>query len=225
MTTFPPRLILFDCDGTLTNSHGAIVTAMQQAFESCGLKAPPSGAINDVIGLSLRKAVLELGSELQRSETELQERLIAAYRKFYLESEKQVALFPQVRETLDELKSRGYWMGVVTGKSLSGLKRVLDIFQLSEYFLCLRTADCTHSKPHPAMVIECMHELGVDAHHTSVVGDAVLDMQMALAAGVPAIGVSFGVAGSAALVQAGAGSVVDHFSELLVHYPRLHPHA
>ncbi|PJA30731.1 MAG: hydrolase, partial [Zetaproteobacteria bacterium CG_4_9_14_3_um_filter_53_7] len=150
------------------------------------------------------------------------EQVIEGYRDSYRDSESMVRLFPHVSETLEALRERGYWLGVVTGKSHPGLLRVLDTFKLADQFLVLRTADCTHSKPHPAMVLECMHEMGVTCGQTVVVGDALFDVQMARAAHVRSIGVSFGVAAGSELMAAGAQVVVDHFAELLEHFPPLH---
>jgi phosphoglycolate phosphatase len=67
-----------------------------------------------------------------------------------------------------------------------------------------------------------MAELGVGPGQTSLVGDALFDMQMADAAGVRAYGVSFGVESAEALFAAGAIDVVDHFPALLEHFPPLH---
>jgi len=218
--TSQPSLILFDCDGTLTDSHGAIVEAMQLAFQRNDLEQPAADAVNGVIGLSLHEAVRRLLPG-HKPEDELFEGIMQGYRECYRIAESHISLYPDVCEVLAELKQRGYWLGVVTGKSLPGLQRVLDTFALRDYFYVLRTADCTHSKPHPAMVNECMTEMGIKADRTVVVGDALFDVQMAKAAGVPCIGVSFGVGERDALLQAGAEVVVDHFSTLLDHFPPL----
>lgn len=210
------QLILFDCDGTLTDSHSAIVHAMQQAFVSSGMPMPDAESVNGIIGLSLIAAIEQLmpaGGDAHA--------VAAAYRHHYRESEAGLALYPGVIETLDELKSRGYWMGVVTGKSRPGLLRVLERFSLQDYFLAWRTADCCPSKPHPAMVSECMAELGVMPACTTVIGDARFDMQLAQAAGVRAIGVSFGVESPEALREEGACVVIDHFPDLLEYFPPL----
>jgi len=214
-----PSLILFDCDGTLMNSHLSIVQAMQKAFSRYGLPEPSSQAVFDVIGLSLVKAVDQLAAT-----TELSEKIILAYREYYRAAEDEPELYPGVHDTLQALRQRGYWLGVVTGKSMTGLLRVLDAFDLQDYFYVLRTADCCNSKPHPAMVLECMAEMGVEATQTFVVGDALFDIQMANAAGVRSLGVSFGVSGSDELDHAGAGVVVDDFSDLLAYFPPLQDH-
>ncbi len=217
-----PQLILFDCDGTLTDSHGLIVSAMQQAFTLAGIEPPTNAAVSAIIGMSLRGAVLALLDKKQAETPALVEKILDGYRDSYRESEQQIQLFPHVSETLAELRERGYWLGVVTGKSHAGLLRVLESFNLRDLFLVLRTADCTHSKPHPAMVLECMAEMGVSCNQTMVVGDALFDIQMANAAEVGSIGVSFGVAKSGDLMAAGAQVVVEDFSALLDHFQPLH---
>lgn len=214
-----PYLILFDCDGTLMDSHFAIVRAMQKAFCSCGLPEPPVKAVFDVIGLSLDRAIDQLAGN-----THLAENIKQAYRDYYRAAEHELKLYPGVHETLQALRQRGYWLGVVTGKSMAGLLRVLDAFGLQDYFYVLRTADCCNSKPHPAMVLECMAEMGVEAAQTCVVGDALYDIQMAYAVGAAALGVSFGVSDSDELEHAGAIAVVNEFSDLLTYFPPLQDH-
>jgi phosphoglycolate phosphatase len=215
-TDLKAHLILFDCDGTLTDSHGTIVESMQMAFASCGLGKPSDVAVCKVIGLSLQAAVEALSSD-----TSCNERIIEAYRQHYSTAEASLSLYPGVIETLEELRRRGYWMGVVTGKSKPGLIRVLKQFDLAEYFLVLRTADCCLSKPHPAMALECMEELGVSPERTTLVGDAIFDMQMAASANLRALGVSFGVESAEVLYAEGAVDVMDDFPALLVHFPPL----
>jgi len=207
-------LILFDCDGTLTDSHGLIVRAMQLAFCDCDLEPPTSTAVQQVTGLSLSLAVAGLTEAV-----DMHERIVAAYRSHYRSGEADIQLFPGVRETLDALKDRGYWLGIVTGKSKPGLMQALDLFSLRDYFYVIRTADCTPSKPHPAMVLESMEEMGAQACNTHVIGDAVFDMQMARAAGVQAIGVSYGAASAEMLAEAGASRIVHQFPELLSSFP------
>lgn len=192
---------------------------MQQAFQRSGLPAPKAKVVNDIIGLSLSEAVRRLLPNAKSDE--LHEKIMAEYRDCYRVAENQITLYPDVPEVLSELKQRGYWLGIVTGKSHPGMMRVLDMFSLRDMFYVIRTADCTHSKPHPAMVTESMQELGVSAEKTWVVGDALFDVQMAKSAGVPCIGVSFGAGDGDALLEAGAVSVVDGFSELLRQFPPL----
>jgi len=214
--TNDPHLILFDCDGTLTDSHGAIVKAMQQAFAASTLPVPDDEAVHAVIGLSLSRAVAALSAESAD-----RERITELYRQNYTAAESTLSLYPGVVETLGELVKRGYWLGIVTGKSRSGMMRVMQQFELDDYFLVVRTADCCLSKPHPAMALECMHELGVAPERTTLVGDAIFDMQMAASANLRALGVSFGVESAEVLMAEGAVDVVDDFPALLAYFPPL----
>lgn len=216
MVSAAPYLILFDCDGTLMDSQGAIVRAMQQAFRTNGFAAPDEISIHRVIGLSLCDAVRQLSGR-----PEGHENIMHDYRLFYRTCEDEVALFPAVRETLQTLRERGYWLGLVTGKSRSGLLRALDSRGLREMFYVMRTADCCPSKPHPAMVLECMQEMGLSARQTGVVGDAIFDIRMAAAAGVSSFGVAYGVSSGEELYSAGATAVADKFSDLLEYFPVL----
>ncbi len=211
-----PHLILFDCDGTLVDSHGHIMHVMQQTFEEHGLQPPPVADIRAVIGLSLTEAVCRL---LPVTDNELRERIVTSYRQRYGSIPDESQLYAGVREILMALKEDGYWLGVVTGKSHRGLMRTLEQHQLRDLFLVWRTADICPSKPHPAMVLECMDETGVNPMRTTVVGDSCFDMQMAGLGGVRALGVTYGAAGADALLTAGATAVVHTFPGLRAHFP------
>jgi phosphoglycolate phosphatase len=211
-----PELILFDCDGTLVDSQCQIITSMQTAFADNGLETPSEASVRAIIGLSLATAVDRLAPGLDRA---TQEAVLAAYRRSYVDSERSLGLYPGVREGLESLCDKGYWLGIVTGKSRKGLLRVLDAFNLHPLFQVWRTADCCPSKPHPAMVLECMDELGMGAARTYVIGDACFDMEMARAAGVQALGVSYGVEPAERLTAAGAVQVFHHFDEISPWFP------
>jgi len=215
----PLQLILFDCDGTLTDSHGAIAQAMQKAFTDHGLAEPNYQDVLGIIGLSLLAAVEQLADD--DLDENLKTKLCESYGSNYRGMESSLALYPNVIETLEELGGRGYVMGVVTGKSSRGLLRVFDVFDLQRFFPVWRTADICLSKPHPAMVNECMAEMGAVAANTTVIGDSRFDIQMAKAAGVRSYGVSFGVEPAHILKAEGALAVFDRFEDILKAYPQL----
>jgi phosphoglycolate phosphatase len=213
------QLILFDCDGTLTDSNMVIVRAVQQAFEDSALVAPNTTDILAALGMSLEGVVEGLLQKQGNDSKELVSMIAQAYRQHYWSFEKDISLYPGVLNVLETLKQRGYWMAVVTGKSKDGLERVLSRFDLKKYFYTWRTADCCHSKPHPAMALECMSELGIEAKNTTLVGDSHFDIQMAKAAGVGALGAAFGSENSQHLYDEGADKVLFSFEELLDCFP------
>ncbi len=213
------QLILFDCDGTLTDSHGAIARAMQKSFADHGFTEPEYKDVLAIIGLSLVAAVEQLApSDMDEQD---KQQIATSYAVNYRATESGVELYPHVIETLEELAGRGYHMGVVTGKSSRGLIRVMDLFDLHKFFPVWRTADLCYSKPHPAMALECMDEMGATVANTVVIGDSRFDIQMANAAGMRSLGVSFGVESAHALHQEGAMSVIDEFQDVLNFFPGL----
>ena len=212
-------LILFDCDGTLTDSNSLIVRAIQAAFSEQHLSIPEPEEVLASLGMSLH-GVLDALLQRQHATADMSA-LAESYRHHYWSGESDMMLYPQVLETLAVLKERGYWMGIVTGKSKSGLLRVLERFPLQDYMMVWRTADCCPSKPHPAMAEECMQELGVRAERTALVGDAHFDIRMAKHAGIRALGVALNGDSGAHLMDEGAEVVVHQFDDLLRYFPEL----
>lgn len=215
------HLILFDCDGTLTDSNMVIVYSIQRAFEDSALSAPSTQDVLAALGMSLHGVVEGLLRKQGAYSQLLVNKVADSYREYYHAFEKDIRLYPKVLDVLVTLKERGYWMAVVTGKSKGGLERVLSRFDLEKYFYVWRTADCCHSKPHPAMALECMEALGIDAANTTLVGDSHFDIQMAKAAGVRALGASFDSENTQHLYDEGADKVLHAFEELLDCFPQL----
>jgi phosphoglycolate phosphatase len=100
-------------------------------------------------------------------------------------------LFSGMRELLASLQKERI-LGIATGKSRRGLDRSLEATGLKPYFQASRCADETHPKPHPAMLLELMDELGVAAQGALMIGDTSHDLEMARAAGVDALAVTYG---------------------------------
>ena len=84
------------------------------------------------------------------------------------------------------------FVAIATGKSRRGLDRALAATGLKECFVASRCADETNPKPHPAMLVELMDELGVDSRAALMIGDTSHDLEMARAAGVDALAVTYG---------------------------------
>lgn len=189
-------LIVFDWDGTLMDSAGAIVRAMQAAARDLGLPAPSDERARYVIGLGLADALQHAVPELPAAD---HARMVERYRHHYLSTDRELSLFEGVEALIGTLAGRGCMLGVATGKSRLGLNRVLQHTGLAPYFHATRCADECFSKPHPAMLEELMDELGVRPERTLMVGDTTHDLQMARKAGTVALAVSFGAHSRAAL--------------------------
>ena len=182
-------LIAFDWDGTLFDSTAIIVRCIQQAVTDVGGAKPTDKAAAYVIGMGLMQALAHAAPDVPPARyPQLGER----YRHYYLAHQNDLSLFPGVLPLLDELKARQHWLAVATGKSRRGLDDVLRTVQLQGMFNASRTADETAGKPHPLMLQELMREFGTEPERTLMIGDTTHDLQMAVNAGCPAVGVSYG---------------------------------
>lgn len=183
------ELVVFDWDGTLLDSAGAIVSAIQSACRDLGLAIPDDARARHVIGLGLADALRHAVPDLQ---PENYQAMVERYRFHYLSGDHQLTLFPGVREMLARLQAAGHILSVATGKSRLGLDRALDHSGLRQLFQASRCADECHSKPHPQMLDELMAEFGVAADSTVMIGDTSHDLLMASNAGVAGLAVTYG---------------------------------
>ena len=182
-------LIVFDWDGTILDSTGAIVHAIQAACLDLGLPAPSADTARHVIGLGLADALRYAAPQLSESEVP---QIVARYRHHYLAQDHGLCLFDGIAALIDQLHAAGYQLAVATGKGRSGLDRALLHSGLGRYFVSSRCADECFSKPHPQMLEELMVELGCVPERTVMIGDTAHDLLMARNAGVPALAVTYG---------------------------------
>ena len=204
-------LIVFDWDGTLMDSAGAIVACIQAACVDLGIEPPQEAAARHVIGLGLHDALSSAVPSLPVSEYR---RVAERYRHHYLSRDHELTLFPGAGELIAELHELGFLLAVATGKSRLGLDRALGATGLGRFFHATRCADECSSKPDPAMLLELMEELAVAAPRTLMVGDTTHDLLMARNAGVSALAAGFGAHAHAVLKAEGPLHVAQDFREL-----------
>jgi phosphoglycolate phosphatase len=210
----PPRLVIFDCDGTLVDSQHHIVSAMHAAFGAHGLALPPADAVRRTVGLPLGVAIQRLlpaGFDPAA--------VIEAYKQAAVAQrshpDHEEPLFPDLVETLDRLEAAGHLLGIATGKARRGLDFTLASHRLTGRFVTLQTSDVVAAgKPAPDMTLQAMAEAGAEPASTIVVGDTTYDMEMARNAGVAAVGVSWGYHDEAMLRGAGASRIISSFRQL-----------
>jgi phosphoglycolate phosphatase len=182
------RLLVFDWDGTIIDSAATIAECICEASRELGLEVPERGRARHVIGLGLHDAMRIAVPDLPARRYP---EFVACYRRHFLAREDAMQLFDGMRELLADL-SKKHLLAIATGKSRRGLDRALDSSQLRPYFAASRCADETNPKPHPAMLFEIMEELQTDAKSALMVGDTSHDLEMARAAGVDALAVTYG---------------------------------
>lgn len=210
------RLVVFDVDGTLVDSQADILASMASAFGEVDVTEPPNENVLGIVGLSLDVAMARLAPDQSR---DVQYRLVDAYKRAYMHlrvskgSVSSSPLYPGARGVLDQLKADpNTVLGIATGKSRRGLDTLLEGHGLQRVFATEQVADFHPSKPHPSMLVAAMDETSIAPDRAVMVGDTSFDMEMARAAGMAAIGVSWGYHPREALGLAEV--VIDGFAEL-----------
>ena len=204
-------LVVFDWDGTLLDSTGAIVKAIQSASRDVGATPPTNERARYVIGLGLRDALLHAVPDLPESRYD---DLVDAYRKHYLSGDHELCLFEGVEMLLQQLQAEHRWIAVATGKSRLGLDRALGHSGLGRYFDTTRTADETRGKPHPQMLEEIMNQFAVAPERTLMIGDTTHDLLMAQNAGAKGLGITHGAHQVSALLDCRPVGLVDSIPDL-----------
>ncbi len=210
------RLILFDADGTLIDSQSIIYESMRLTFLRFGYEEPTLNATRSIIGLTLDRAIATI---MQREIDDEVLAMTTEYKHIYLElaqyEEMQSLPFNGIPALVRRLAAQpGTLLGIVTGKSRRGVRKLLETAHFENVFVTSRCADDCPSKPHPAMVLECCDEVGVHPRNAVVVGDTGFDMEMAVSAGATAIGVSWGYHSVERIVAAGACHVAHSSLDL-----------
>ena len=205
------ELLVFDWDGTLIDSAGAIVWCIQSACRELGLPVPDDARASHVIGLGLQDA---LAYAVPGLPPEDYGRVVESYRRHFLARDAEIPLFPGAEAMLSGLRERGHVLAIATGKSRAGLSRALENTGLRPLFASSRCADQCAPKPAPDMLLELMAELGTGEANTLMIGDTVHDLNMAESAGVPAVAVSYGAHAKADLARLGPLACLESINEL-----------
>jgi phosphoglycolate phosphatase len=182
------RLLVFDWDGTIIDSASTIAVCIQDASRELGLAVPDAERASHVIGLGLQDAMRIAVPGLPAARYP---EFVASYRSHFQTRKDSMQLFDGMRALLEGL-ARKHLLAIATGKSRRGLDRDLEFHGLRPLFVASRCADETNPKPHPAMLTELMAELCTAKVETLMVGDTSHDMEMARAAGVDALAVTYG---------------------------------
>ncbi|MFH1780188.1 MAG: HAD-IA family hydrolase [Candidatus Micrarchaeota archaeon] len=202
------KCFLFDLDGVIFDTYELI----QQSFEytsSQNKLVLPENYMHSVLGRPLADCLRLFGSK----EEELP-KLIERYVSFQNDNiARLVRVFPEVRETLDYLKSKGFKIGIVTGRHRASTTQLLSNFELDSYFDAIVTSEeVKNYKPHPDHVTKALELLEAEASKSFMVGDADVDVIAGKTAGVKTIVTAY-TAGTS-LNHLGPDYVIDAFNEL-----------
>lgn len=206
-------LLIFDWDGTLSDSTAKIVRCVQAAAKDFNVPMQTDDAVKDIIGLSLTEAFRVLYPALSESDRGA---LSDRYSDIFIAADQSPSAFYRgVEESLAVLRASGFRLAIATGKSRKGLDRVLGNLGWSTFFDATRCADESASKPAPLMLTQLLDYFGATSDQAVMVGDTEYDMAMARSAMMPRIAVSYGAHHIDRLRPYAPVLCLDQFKDLL----------
>lgn len=203
--------ILFDLDGTLTDSGEGIINCAILALEHFGLPIPSREALRVIVGPPLDQSFIRFGVPKDRTDE-----AIRVYRSRYTTVGKfENYPYPGILETLQALKSAGHRLFVATSKPEGMSVEILEKFELAHYFdlICGATLDGTRS--HKADVIAYLLGQVESLENVVMVGDTKFDVLGAKEHGIPTIGVAWGYGTREEMLEAGAVAIAEKPEDLL----------
>lgn len=184
------RNIIFDFDGTLTDSRRDIAGAQVWALQQVGHTGVQEEDLYPLIGKPLHETFARV---LPAEQHHRIPDVIAHYAVYYPpRALRTTVLFPGVRDTLTLLRARGHRLAVASTKKGEGIRRATDHFGITPLFDVLQGSDGIPFKPAPDVILAVLRTLGWDPRATLMVGDTDGDILAGRHAGVATCGVTYG---------------------------------
>jgi phosphoglycolate phosphatase len=217
-TAFDPDLptIVFDLDGTLAETAPDLIWTLNAVLAEIDLPPIPFELARDLIGAGAR-ALINRG--LAADGRELGDEDVEKLFKRYLEIYEtrlcvETHLFEHVPESLDILKQRGHRMAVCTNKMEYHSQKLIDALGIAPYFSAICGRDTfAFCKPDARHLTHTVLKAGGDPAKAIMIGDSRTDIDTALNANLPSIGVPFGYTDTP-MAALGPDVLISHFREL-----------
>lgn len=207
-------VILFDLDGTLTDSKPGITRSVQHALAGMGIDVPDAEALTPFVGPPLAESFARYyGFDADQSR-----QAITIYReRFATIGLYENAIYPGVPDLLAELRLSGATLAIASSKPMVYVERILAHFGLAEHFLAVAGSNLDGTRIAKQEVIE--HALSllpdVDRTRAIMVGDREHDVIGARAHGIETIAVGYGYGPPGELEAARPLAIVDTVDQLL----------
>ena len=197
------KAIIFDLDGTLTDTLEDLFLSVNHALRSCSLPERSLDEVRRFVGNGVRKLVER--SVPEGTESSMFERCFEAFRSHYvIHCQDHTCLYPGIANLLTSLHAKGYKMAVVSNKLQAGVDELADSFFNGVIDVAIGEQPGIPRKPAPDMVWAALERLGVEASEAIYVGDSDVDLQTAANSGLPCISVLWGFRSRDFLVANGA---------------------
>ena len=203
--------LLFDLDGTLTDSSEGIIKSVLYTYEKMQLDPPEESVLHTFIGPPLSDSFVKHGVPEKDKD-----KAVAIYRERYNSIGKfENAPYPGMIELLQKLKDEGFKLYVATSKPEKTAIEVLDHFEMTGYFNEIAGATFDSSRVQKEDVIRyLLDKMEENDEGTVMIGDTTFDVLGAAELGIPCIAVTWGFGDEAEMQKAGAVSIVKEMDEL-----------
>ena len=205
-----PKAILFDLDGTLTDSGEGIMNCAKLALEHYNLPIPSEAELRTFVGPPLHDSFIRFGVPAEEADN-----AIKIYRSRYIPIGKfENHPYDGIQEVLEKLKASGHTLYVATSKPESMSVEILEHFDLAKYFDIIAGASFDRSRSSKEDVIAYLLSQCGDYDEKIMVGDTAFDVIGAKAHGIPTVGVAWGYGKVEDMVAAGAVSIAQTMQQL-----------
>ena len=204
------KAILFDLDGTLTDSGEGIMNCARLALEHYGISVDDPASLRVFVGPPLVDTFFKFGVPKEELE-----HAVEIYRSRYIPIGKyENHPYPGIRELLEKLKAGVHKLYVATSKPETTSVEILEHFDLAKYFDIICGASFDRSRHTKAQVIAHLLDQTGKETESIMVGDTAFDVLGAREHGIPTIGVAWGYGLVQDMEQAGAAAIAHTVDEL-----------
>lgn len=205
--------IIFDFDGTITDSKWDIASAQKWVLGQIGVESVREEDLFPHIGKTLEETFSLLLPSSLHSRIPDATRLYSEY--YPSRSLRTTTLFPGVKETLEILHHQHKRLAVASTKKGAGILRATDHFGITAFFVHLQGSDGMPYKPDPAIILKILLDQKWEREDTLMVGDTDKDILAGKNAGVSTCAVTYGSFTGSQLEEYIPDFMISHFSELL----------
>ena len=182
--------LLFDLDGTITDSFEAITRSCVYALDHFGIKVEDRKTLLPFIGPPLRESFSSIYGFSDEQSAEAVRLYRERYNVHYL---KEHTLYDGIVELLSDLKNAGFELYLATAKPIALAEPLIRHFELEKYFTFLGGASMDKNRDNKCKVLEYVFkECSIDKDTAVMIGDRYHDMEGAEYMGIDALGVSYG---------------------------------
>ncbi|MEO1768217.1 HAD-IA family hydrolase [Candidatus Enterococcus ferrettii] len=205
------KVILFDLDGTLTDSSKGILASIIYMLKELKLEIPDKEVLRTFIGPPLSLSL----NNIYGMDKEAAQKAVMIYRDYYaVYGILQLEVYPGILETLVEL-SQHYSLGLATSKPTPYAEQIIRNLNFTSYFTGIFGADLDGKREGKAAIIkDALTHLSVEPEEAIMVGDREFDIKGAKENGLASIGVLYGFGNREELEQAGADKIVKKALEI-----------